>query len=304
MSYTDDFKKILSKRENVRNANMFVLRNNNPRTIKVFPSEVSSVLLGKYFDSLSDVLKEKEFVEYIPTTIEKGTLQVIKTSSLTLWSKMMEARNGLECVNLEDITVDDYRCDGNTILMEIQFEQERIFFLTTYRNVAAWYSNNIRFTKRQQKFHEEKGDILALSPWVDAVISGERCYIINEVNFNKIFKFSEVIERQISEHKNEICNLNFIGDGEDFMNRLEKSVRQKNAMAKAIMQNRLEKMQKFGPKYIRKQIRAQKELSFINFTEDDRIVIDDKSFKAVVGILCGNINLDLITKELNGIDEK
>lgn len=49
MSYTDDLKKILSKRENVRNANMFVLRNNNPRTIKLFPSEVSSVLLGKYF---------------------------------------------------------------------------------------------------------------------------------------------------------------------------------------------------------------------------------------------------------------
>jgi len=31
--------------------------------------------------------------------------------------------------------------------------------------------------------------------------------------------------------------------------------------------------------------------------------IDDKSFKTVVGILCGSINLDLITKELNGLME-
>ena len=38
-------------------------------------------------------------------------------------------------------------------------------------------------------------------------------------------------------------------------------------------------------------------------TEDDKIVIDEKSFRTVVGILCGSINLDLITKELNGLIE-
>ena len=44
-------------------------------------------------------------------------------------------------------------------------------------------------------------------------------------------------------------------------------------------------------------------LSFISYTEDDKIVIDEKSFRTVVGILCGSINLDLITKELNGLIE-
>jgi hypothetical protein len=175
--------------------------------------------------------------------------------------------------------------------------------LTTYRNVAAWYSNNVRFTKRETKFHEEKGEILALTPWVDAVISANRCYILNETNFNKIFKFDEVIKKQVAQSEPEIRSMEFIGDTDAFMTLLGKSVRQKNAMAKVIMQKRLEKIKKFSPKYIREQIESQTELSFISYTSDDKIIIDEKSFKAVMGILCGTINLDLITKELNGLME-
>ena len=304
MSFTDDFKQILVKRNNVLNASMFVFKNNAPGTMKVFPEEVSSVLLEKYFNTLEFTLEENEFVSFIPTSVERGTLQVINKELLTLWPAMEAARNEIKNVNTADITVDDYKCSGNTILMDIEFDDgNHVFFLTTYRNVAAWYSNNVRFTKRETKFHEETGEILALTPWVDAVISGDRCYIINEQNFNKIFKFDEVIKNQVAASEPEIRGMEFIGDGDAFMALLGKSVRQKNAMAKVIMQKRLEKIKKFSPKYIREQIESQPELSYISYTTDDKIIIDEKSFKTVVGILCGRINLDLITKELNGLME-
>ena len=67
MTYTEDFKHILLKRDQVINANLFVFKNNTPRSIKVFPEEVSSVLLGKYFDTLTLVTEENEFVDFIPT---------------------------------------------------------------------------------------------------------------------------------------------------------------------------------------------------------------------------------------------
>lgn len=304
MSFTDDFKQILVKRNNVLNASMFVFKNNAPGAMKVFPEEVSSVLLEKYFNTLEFTLEENEFVSFIPTSVERGTLQVINKELLTLWPAMEAARNEIKNVNTADITVDDYKCSGNTILMDIEFDDgNHVFFLTTYRNVAAWYSNNVRFTKRETKFHEETGEILALTPWVDAVISGDRCYIINEQNFNKIFKFDEVIKNQVAASEPEIRGMEFIGDGDAFMALLGKSVRQKNAMAKVIMQKRLEKIKKFSPKYIREQIESQPELSYISYTTDDKIIIDEKSFKTVVGILCGRINLDLITKELNGLME-
>ena len=304
MSFTDDFKHILEKRNNVLNASMFVFKNNAPGTMKVFPEEVSSVLLEKYFNTLEFTLEENEFVSFIPTSVERGTLQVIDKELLTLWPAMEAARNEIKNVNTADITVDDYKCSGNTILMDVEFDDDsHVFFLTTYRNVAAWYSNNIRFTKRETKFHEETGEILALTPWVDAVISGDRCYIINEQNFNKIFKFDEVIKNQVAASEPEIRGMEFIGDGDAFMALLGKSVRQKNAMAKVVMQKRLEKIKKFSPKYIREQIESQPELSYISYTTDDKIIIDEKSFKTVVGILCGRINLDLITKELNGLME-
>ena len=304
MAYTEDFKHILAKRNQINNANLFVFKNNTPRSMKVFPEEVSNVLLEKYFDTLTGITEENEFVDFIPTTVERGTLQVIGIDILTLWPSMLSARNEIQNIDRAEITVDDYRCDGNTILMDVEFDDgEHVFLLTVYRNVASWYSNNVRFTKRDAKFHEEKGEILALTPWVDAVISDQRCYIINEQNFNKIFKFDEVIKNQVAASEPEIRSMDFIGDSDAFMMLLGKSVRQKNAMAKVIMQRRIEKIKKFSPKYIREQIEHQPELSFISYTPDDKIIIDEKSFKADVGILCGRINLDLITKELNGLVE-
>lgn len=45
MAYTEDFKHILAKRNQINNANLFVFKNNTPRSMKVFPEEVSNVLL-------------------------------------------------------------------------------------------------------------------------------------------------------------------------------------------------------------------------------------------------------------------
>lgn len=305
MSFTEDFKGILARKKDVINANLFIFKNDNPTGIKVFPEEVSSVVLEKYFDTLAITIKEKEFVSFIPTEIEPGTLQVIDTEYLTLWPSMKKARQELQHIDTSEITIDDYRYDGNTILMDIEFNDgTHVFFLTTYRNVSTWYSNSIRFIKNQKgKFHEEKGDILALTLWVDVVIFGESCYILNEANFNKIFKFDGVINHQITSNEAKIRSMKFIDDKDSFMNSLQKSVRYKNAMAKVIMQKRLDKINKFSARYIREQIEKQPELSFISYTSDDKIIIDKKSFKAVIDILCGKINLDLITKELNGLIE-
>jgi len=306
MTYTEEFKHILEKRDKILNANLFVFRNNSPGSMKVFPKEVSSVLLDKYFDALSASVEEKQFVPFIPDSIERGTLQVIGTDLLTLWPGMLKARDALSAVNREEITVDDYNCKGNTILMDIEFDDDsHVYFLTVYRNVAAWYRNNIRFTKLQTgKFRQQEGEVLALTPWVDAVISGDRCYIINEANFNRIFKFDEVIKHQIEQSKKEIHNMGFIDDGNAFMDLLGKSVRQRNAMAKVILQKRLVKIKKFTPTYIREQIESQPKLSFISYTSDDKIIINEESFDTVMDILCGKINLDLITKELNGLAEE
>ncbi len=304
-TYTEDFKHILDKKDTVINSNLFILKNSKPQSIKIFPEEVSCVLLEKYFDVLSTITKENEFVPFIPDSIEKNTLQVINTDILTLWPAMESAKDNLQVIEREEIVVDDYKFDGNTILMDIEFDSgEHVFFLTIYRNVAAWYSNSIRFTKKDTgKFHEESGDILALTPLVDAVISGRRCYIINEKNFNKIFKFDEVINKQVEMSEAEIRDMSFINDSDIFIEFLKNSVRQKNSMAKVVLQKRLEKIKRFDPQYIRTQIESQPELSFISYTEDDKIIIDKKSFKTVVDILCGKINLDLITKELNGLVE-
>ena len=218
---------------------------------------------------------------------------------------MISARNSMPLINSKEIVVDDYNVDGNTILIELAFSDEPIvYLLTRYQKVSAWYRNKFHFRKQNGKFVQEQGDVLALPSYVDLVIAGEKCYIINEDNFNRIFKSDEVINNQVESHKDELADLSFMGNPEDFITLLDGSKREKQAMAKVLLQNRIQKIKQFKPSYIRKQIEEQEKLSFVKFNDDDTIIIDQDSFKAIMGILRGTINLDLITKELNGIDDE
>lgn len=304
MNYSENFQELLARRDQIQNSNLFILNNRKPSAIKVFPDEVRDAILSHYFETLETTVDGVDFTSFTPDRIETGTVQVISVAYLDLWKKMLGTRNSISLTNRKDITVEDYSCSGNTILLDLQFKDEsHAYFFTIYRKVTSWFSNSIRFKKEKGKFREETGNILALTPYVDAVICSNWCYILNEKNFNSIFKFDEVINRQIREREADIRAMSFISSADDFMGYLMKSNRRKRSMAKVLMQNRLEKIGKFSPEYIRKQIESQPELSFIQYNNTDQIVVNEKSFAAVVDILCCRINLDLITRELNGVDE-
>ena len=161
MTYTEDFRHILEKEDEVINANLFVFKNSKPSSMKVFPEEVSSVLLTKYFETLSAIMEENEFVPYIPTSIERNTLQVIDTEVLTLWPAMKSARDEIQNVDRVEITVDDYNCTGNTILMDIEFDNgEHVFSLLhiemLLHGTATMFDlrKDLRedFTKKKERF--------------------------------------------------------------------------------------------------------------------------------------------------------
>lgn len=305
MSYNEIFSNILSQETKLENATLFILKNSRPNQIKVFPKEISDALVSKYFALLRSRIDEKTFVDFIPDSIEKETLQVISTDLIPLWSVMKKAKDELSLINRDGITVDDYNCEGNVIIADLETQDMgHVYFLSLYRNVTEWYSNRVRFTKASDgKFKEEKGEILALTPYVDVVINDNKCFIINEEGFNKVFKFDEVINRQVETHRDEIAALTFISDSDSFLTLLMKSKRNKKSMAKIILQKRLDKIKKYQPKYIREQIEGQEKLAFITFNDDDQVIIDNKSSTAIIDILRGAINIDLITKELNGIEE-
>lgn len=303
MNFTKEFELITNRKSDIKNAKIFILKNDKPKNMKIFPEEVGDILLNQYFEKLKDVTKDKEFVDYIPDTIEKSTLQVMPTDRIELWKNILCARNEFPLNNIKAITVNDYNVDGNTIFVDMDFQNnDKLYFLINYQRVAAWYRNSIHLKKQNGKFVQDKGEVLALTPYVDVVINNDICYIINEPNFNKIFKYDEVINNQVESHIDEIADLDFIGDTSSFISMLESSKRDKQAMAKILLQNRLDKIKKFEPNYIRKQIEEQSKLSFIQFNDDDTINVDKRSFRAIMDILRGKINLDLITKELNGVE--
>lgn len=304
MDYTNEFNGLLQCQSHVTSGKMFILKNDKPKTIKVFPNSISKILINQYFDKLKLTTQGRTFVPFIPDEIQKSTFQVLSTSLIDLWNPMLEARNTIDLINTPGIEVSDYNCDGNTILSDLQLDNnEHIYFLTIYRSVAAWFRNNVLLSKKENgEFHEIKGNALMLTPYVDAVIYRDRCYIINELNFNRIFKYDEVIKNQVEEHETEIMSMEFINDANGFMQYIHNSTNAMKAMAKVFLQKRLDKIKKFSSDFIRQKIESQPLLDFIKFDSNNKIIIDDKSSKAVIDILRGVINIDLITGDLNGVD--
>lgn len=306
MGLTDELKNIVNQREKVVDVKIFLLKNDKPKNMKLLPDSIGEVVINDYFEKIEFQIRDKEVVNYIPDAIDKETLQVIETSNIDIWNNIIKARNEMPLVNVSEITIEDYNTDNNTVLVEITLkdESEKLYFLICYKKVASWYKNSIPFYKRKQdgRFVRGEGEVFVLIPFVDVIIKGSKCYILNENNFNKIFKYDEVINNQVNAKIKEIKSLNFIGDSDSFVKMLNNSKNEMKAMAKVLQQKRINKINEYSPEYIRKQIESQEELNFIQFNDDNTIKIDQKSFKAVMGILKGKINLDLITRELNGVE--
>ncbi|MBQ8298742.1 MAG: DUF4868 domain-containing protein [Clostridia bacterium] len=305
MGLTDELKTIVSQRQNVTDVKIFLLKNDKPEKMKILPSTIGMEVIDDYFEKIEFQIRDKEVVNYIPDVIDKETLQVIETSNIAIWNNIIKARNEMPLINVSEITVEDYNTDNNTVLVEITLENEdeNLYFLICHKKVFAWYRNGITFHKKQNgHFERGNGEVFVLIPFVDVIIKGNKCYILNENNFNKIFKYDEVITNQVNAKIDEIKSLKFIADSDSFVKMLNNSKNEKKAMAKVLQQKRIEKINGYTPEYIRQQIESQEELNFIQFNEDNTIQIDKKSFKAIMGILKGKINLDLITRELNGVE--
>ena len=221
MSYTEEFTKLINAKRNIKSAKAYIFKNDRLQTLKVFPEEISSVLAREYLTNIQRQVAGKEFVPYIPNSIEKATLEGLSTSRIELWTEIINVMGKLSLINSKEIVVDDYNVDGNTILIELLFPNDpTLYFLSRYQKVSAWYRNRIRFTKKNGKFVQEEGDILALTSYVDVVISEDKCYILNEDNFNRIFKYDEVINNLVDSHKNAVyrnvenCNQRY-GNGRE-----------------------------------------------------------------------------------------
>ena len=322
MLYKESFAKLLDMQSNAINRAMYIFGNSIPSKMKIFPEGVTEVLYSEYFSSINKAVKDKRYADYVPETVaDENVIRVIKTADLDIWQEIQNARNSIDVQNAKQITEADYRKAGNTILMEVNFElaeQEEmtsVFFLSVYRNVPEWYTNSVRFfsyakvgAKNKKAGQSElirmESDILAIPPTVDAVIFGEHCYILDEANFRRIFKYDRVVARIVTRNSDDLKKLQFIENGKSFCDRVLASSRLVKEMAKALNSGRVKRIQSYTPQHICQQINkydAVKEI--IRFTNDYKIIVDEQSCSTVVGILSGRINLDLITDEVNGLVE-
>lgn len=323
MAYTDDFMALLGKQADVKDVKVFMFQNKYSCDLKRMPNEVGIELVVAYFNYLKAVSKGKSVIEFVTNEIRDDVIQTIETKYLGVWEKVVKARRKCNVENTQLVLADRYKNLGNVVMMEVRFERdaegktETVYFLSVYRNVAEWYRNSIRFVDifdfsevtKNKKITEKgelvkiDGDILAFSPNVDAVIRGDRCYIIDETNFSRIFKFDQVATNIVQGNASQIKGLEFIYNHKDLLELILKSTRLKREIARAVLSGRIKSISDCDPVEVHKRIEAREELKEIVKFEGHKIIVNEKNCRTVVGILSDRIHLDLLTNSVKGIEE-
>ena len=285
-------------------SNMFIMKNNKPGEVKVFPFGIRKIVVDSYRKNIDTYVSGKQFCNF---KYEKGnydSVQVIDADKIERWKAIVEAKSNLNLKNIKEIKEEDYSRSGNVILIEVTSPtKEKAYYLSFYQNVASWYRKALRIRRLGNEFAEEKGEILAITPYPDALIFRGRCFIINENNFLRIFKFEEIVKNIINKNKVEIEKLKFVCGYDKFFHFVDDSHRMKAGLARAIDKKRIEQFQSYTAEFIRSRLQGRAELiNKLTFNGENKIIPTKDSAKIIVGILSGSINLDLITDEINGLE--
>ena len=96
MDYTKEFEKLIDPSREIKEAKAFILFNDRPKKIKVFPEEIGIVLAEKYIENIQHQVNGKEFVSYIPDSVE-----ILLKSPLCKFSRPTESLCGKRCLMLE-----------------------------------------------------------------------------------------------------------------------------------------------------------------------------------------------------------
>lgn len=301
--------------------NHYIFRNTKPIDMKPFPTPVTDMILGKYTGYLKEFLEGNFSVGDFLLNPAADGVKVLRAEKIPLWGKIRADLEALSVDGMNPIKIDAYNGSGNAIMMVIPVEQKEekkeIHILSYHRNVASMLAGKIVFAKTQGFPFMRKimggfdfpditsitGDILVLSPQVDAIIYDGHCFVFNVGNFCRIFKYEDIVNQELTASEGTIKGLRFISDGEEFWKLIHGKISLKREMLKAVENGRLTRFKETAPSTILGKIKDYStQLPNIEFDENGNIKITDKSCRDIVGIISDRIHIDLIFNELNGVE--
>lgn len=271
---------------------------------KIFPNSIKSVIIKNIFNKLENEYKDSKFVEYSYENKNSDAIKIISTKEVSSFYKIKKALTNVKEENKCEITVDDYNIDGNTIMFRLEtMDGKKVYMFTKYKSVSSYYKNRTLFKKENGRFKEQEGTILYIPEYVDVIIYDDKCYIINEREFNFIFDFNRIIDKKIEDNKEKIKNVSFIDDGDKFYNLLINKKTYKNKIADKFFDNTFDEIAAIDGETVFNNINKYEELSNIKFNKDKKIIINDTTLGKVVKLITGEINLNIITERINGVED-
>ncbi len=285
---------------------VILVKNDSPKKSSIVPMDDISATVSSYVSSLIEEGSNFTFDDHGDNTVDSLDGKTIDVSELKIWELIKESTTSIGVTNSAKIVSSDFNCDGNVLVVKIKLKsKENVYLLTYHRNIATWFTNGKMFLKNiQGKFVEMKGDILTINGHFGAVVYKEKCYVFDEYNFNKVFKYDEKQRESIILNKANIHNLSCLSDGTDFYTRILESKQQMGRMAKFIATKRFASISNMTAADVKNSLCKRAELKeLLMFDKNNKLIIDDKSFKIIMDVFRGTIVIDIITEETMGIQD-
>lgn len=244
-----------------------------------------------------------EILEYDILEHEKCSIERIDLSQLS-WAEMEDAINNLQITN-NNIKAEpeliNKECQVD--ILELRLENQKIYLLMKHANLSAAFKNRIIINNRKLL---NVNKMVVFSEYVDAIILGEYCYILNERNFNIIFKFREKINKEIENNKDDFLGLEFLDNSDLFFDICNKNLRTKNALMKIINTNAIEYLKRAKNIEIKSKLEKYNELKGVMEFEPNsyKLIVNKDSAIALLKILTNKIGVNILTDDIFGTDKE
>ena len=250
-----------------------------------FPNELNETIKNKYILNFTNFTKDREVVDYDNIHYEKGTIQKVFTCDIDEWEKIKKSFSKASVLN-KNIFSNNYKF----IVINFEFENndsnECISMISKYRKVDTWYKNSFRFCFLGEVCKEFNEEIFVLNGCIDCLIYKENIFILQQNNFESLFKYDTKMKNILESNKESIEKYTFIDKPLEFYNKILENKKATKSMARFLLNQSVD-LSNINPKEVRKILSKYEEFSNLNYNDKDKIIINTKSRDTIINILRG-----------------
>ena len=253
----------------------------------VFPNDLNELIKKAYKDNFNLFIKDKTVTDYDSIHTEKGSIQKATLADISEW---INIKNAIKKADDDNVIMNKSNFSDNYHVIVVTFEAmvegdiKCAYLVAQYRKIESWYKKSVKFGFTTDGLQEKNSDIFLLNGCIDTVVYEDYAFILQENQFEKLFKYYKKSINTLEKNRDNIENCSFIDKPSEFYESVRSCKGATKKMARVMSKQAID-LQTLPSKTVKEQLIKYEEFSSIEFDAEDKIVLNTKTRDMIIDIL-------------------